>query len=70
MKVSGIRIAVIGTAVAMLAFAGVAYAGNGTHDRIQQKLHDGSCLTVAAAGDGAAAEALGALTTAGVLPAG
>jgi hypothetical protein len=51
MRVSRIRIVVIGAAAALFAFAGVASAGNGTHDRIQQKLHDGSCLTSVAAGD-------------------
>ena len=42
---------VIATAVAVLAFAGVAYAGTGTlrHDR--DKLKDGSCLTTVVAGD-------------------
>ena len=42
---------VIATAVAVLAFTGVAYAGAGTlrHDR--DKLKDGSCQTTVAAGD-------------------
>ena len=51
MKTSRVRLAVAGAAVAMLAFAGVAYAGNGTLDRVQQHLKDGSCQTTTVAAD-------------------
>lgn len=51
MRASRVKVAIAGAAVAVVAFAGVAHAGVGSQDRIQQKLKDGSCLTTVAAGD-------------------